>query len=144
MKAAGYETAQIGKWHLGSLPAFDPLKSGYDHFWGLRGGGIDIRPALSGGSLPERTLFWRYKNHGQQAARRGKWKYLKIADNTFLFDVVADPLERANLKSREPEVFKTLADAWAEWNAGMLPLDPKSYTHGFTGRTLADHYGVAE
>jgi len=106
--------------------------------------GIDIRQALEGRALPERTLFWRYKNHAQQAARRGKWKYLKIADQTFLFDVVADPLERANLKDREPEMFKALANAWAQWNAGMLPLDPESYTHGFTGKTLADHYGVIE
>ena len=106
--------------------------------------GIDIRPALLGGTLPERTLFWRYKNHGQQAARSGKWKYLKIGEQSFLFDVVADPMERANLKAREPEVFKALAAAWADWNAGMLPLDPKSYTHGFTGKNLADHYGVAD
>src|SRR5690606_10283413 len=31
----------IGKWHLGALPRFGPLKSGYDEFWGLRGGGVD-------------------------------------------------------------------------------------------------------
>jgi hypothetical protein len=24
----------------------------------------------------------------------------------------------------------------------MLPLDPRSYTHGFTGTELADHFGV--
>ena len=41
MKAAGYATSLIGKWHLGSLPAFDPLKSGYDRFWGIRSGGVD-------------------------------------------------------------------------------------------------------
>jgi arylsulfatase A-like enzyme len=52
--------------------------------------GIDIRPALRGGALPERMLFWRYKNHGQQAARRGKWKYLKIKDQSYLFDLDAD------------------------------------------------------
>lgn len=104
--------------------------------------GIDIRPALAGGTLPERTLFWRYKNHAQQAARRGRWKYLKIADNRFLFDVVADPLERANLKDREPAIFKQLTDSWDAWNATMLPLDAASYTHGFTGKTLADHFGV--
>jgi arylsulfatase A-like enzyme len=104
--------------------------------------GIDIRPALTGGALLERTLFWRYKNHGQQAARRGRWKYLKIEGETFLFDVVADPLERANMKEREPAIYKDLVDAWNAWNATMLPLDPQSYTHGFTGRTLADHFGV--
>src|SRR4051812_47194696 len=39
--SAGYETALIGKWHLGRLPKYGPLKSGYQHFWGFRGGAVD-------------------------------------------------------------------------------------------------------
>src|SRR5215475_11320159 len=41
LKKAGYGTTLIGKWHLGILPKFGPLKSGYDHFYGFRGGAID-------------------------------------------------------------------------------------------------------
>ena len=41
LKQAGYGTTLIGKWHLGSLPTFGPLQSGYDHFYGFRGGGLD-------------------------------------------------------------------------------------------------------
>jgi arylsulfatase A-like enzyme len=41
LKKAGYNTALIGKWHLGSLPNFGPLKSGYDSFYGNYGGAID-------------------------------------------------------------------------------------------------------
>lgn len=104
--------------------------------------GLDITPAIGGASLPVRTLFWRYKNHAQRAARRGNIKYLKIAENEFLFDVAADPLERANLKDRQPEAFASLKAEWEAWNATMLPLDPESYTHGFTASELADHYGV--
>src|SRR6202007_2686166 len=31
LKNAGYQSALIGKWHLGMLPDFGPLQSGYDH-----------------------------------------------------------------------------------------------------------------
>ena len=41
LKGAGYRTALLGKWHLGALPTFGPLKSGYDLFFGNYGGAID-------------------------------------------------------------------------------------------------------
>jgi arylsulfatase A-like enzyme len=102
--------------------------------------GIDIRPAIAGGRLPERTLYWRFTNKGQQAVRRGKWKYLRIDGNDFLFDVVADPLERGNLKDRHPDQFASLSGAFQAWDAGMLH-DPKAPSYGFTGKQLADHFG---
>ena len=41
LKKAGYSSTLVGKWHLGALPKFGPLKSGYDHFYGFRGGAVD-------------------------------------------------------------------------------------------------------
>jgi len=41
LKAAGYRTALAGKWHLGYPPAFSPLRSGYDEFFGPMSGGVD-------------------------------------------------------------------------------------------------------
>jgi arylsulfatase len=35
LKESGYATACIGKWHLGHLPAFSPLKHGFDSFFGM-------------------------------------------------------------------------------------------------------------
>ncbi|MBA2734258.1 MAG: sulfatase-like hydrolase/transferase [Acidobacteria bacterium] len=39
--ARGYETALIGKWHLGYLPKYGPLKSGFNEFYGIMSGAGD-------------------------------------------------------------------------------------------------------
>ena len=59
LRERGYHTGLVGKWHLGALPDFGPLQSGYDEFWGNRGGGVDYfthevggRPDLWDGDVP--------------------------------------------------------------------------------------------
>lgn len=45
LRAAGYRTAAIGKWHLGSSPEFYPTNRGFDEYWGfLTGQTNHIRP----------------------------------------------------------------------------------------------------
>src|SRR5690606_17055723 len=65
LRAHGYHTALIGKWHLGNLPSYGPLQSGYDEFWGNRGGAIDYfthgsrDPDLWDGDVPiEETGYY--------------------------------------------------------------------------------------
>lgn len=41
MKAAGYKTALIGKWHLGAGNQHSPVKNGFDYFFGIRSGAAD-------------------------------------------------------------------------------------------------------
>ena len=38
LKAAGYATGLVGKWHLGSMPAMQPQQRGFDEFFGFLGG----------------------------------------------------------------------------------------------------------
>ena len=105
--------------------------------------GADIGPALRGRDLAERPLFWRYGFRQQRAHRLGRYKYLKINDNEFLFDVVADPLERGNLKNREPERFAAMKAAWERWDAGMLH-DPNAPSAGNLPQNLADHFSTPD
>jgi arylsulfatase A-like enzyme len=41
MHESGYETALIGKWHLGCLPQHSPVKNGFDYFFGFHSGAAD-------------------------------------------------------------------------------------------------------
>jgi arylsulfatase A-like enzyme len=105
--------------------------------------GMNLLPHLTASAAPvPRTLYWRYKANAQRAIRDGDMKFLKILDNTFLFNVVEDPMERANLKERQKDVYDRLVAKWLEWNATMLPEVDESATSNFTGAQLADHIGT--
>ena len=105
--------------------------------------GEDLGPIMTGRAAPHsRRLYWRYKAGSQRAIRDGDWKYLRIAGNEFLFDVVKDPRERGNLKDRQKDVFDRLKTDWETWNDTMLPERPRPAAYSNPGNFLADHYGV--
>jgi arylsulfatase A-like enzyme len=103
--------------------------------------GDDILPVLLGTRAPyPRTLYWRYKAQAQRAVRDGDWKYLKINDNEFLFNVVDDVRERANLRACHPEILQRLRQQWEAWNSQQLPITEAVYSGSVTPDTQADRY----
>lgn len=105
--------------------------------------GEDLAGTLAGTAAPHsRKLYWRFKVGSQRGVRDADWKYLRIAGNEFLFDVVQDPRERANLKDRHEDVFDRLKSDWETWNATMLPERTRPALYAQPGNLLPDHYGV--
>jgi arylsulfatase A-like enzyme len=103
--------------------------------------GDDLLPILLGTRAPyPRTLYWRYKAHAQRAVRAGDWKYLKINEHEFLFNVVDDVRERANLRDRYPEVWQRLRHQWEDWNSQQLPITDAVYSRSISPETQADRY----
>jgi arylsulfatase A-like enzyme len=103
--------------------------------------GLSLLPALLEGRVVERDLYWRFKAHAQAALRRGPWKYVRLAGTEYLFDVIADPQERGNLRTHHPERFASMKAAWDRWNASMLPYpaDSTSWSNK-TPKTFLDRY----
>ena len=51
MRAGGYRTSAIGKWHLGYAPVFHPLSRGFDEFYGFLQGSRSYLPLAAGTRL---------------------------------------------------------------------------------------------
>jgi arylsulfatase A-like enzyme len=82
--------------------------------------GVDLTPLCLGEPAQfDRALFWRTR--AQDAARRGRWKYLRIGDDEMLFDIPNDPGERSDLDSYQPQALTSLREEFRRWNTRMLP-----------------------
>jgi arylsulfatase A-like enzyme len=46
LKSLGYATCAVGKWHLGEIPKYHPLKRGFDEFFGTLANTPYFHPAL--------------------------------------------------------------------------------------------------
>jgi arylsulfatase A-like enzyme len=75
----------------------------------------------------ERPLYWRMNHRQQRALRRGDWKYLKVDEYEYVFNLTQDARERANLAAREPERLVRMRDDWLQWNA-TVPAIPEDAT----------------
>jgi len=106
---------------LYSIAGGRPAESEFD--------GIDLSGQLLGDRMVvERTLYWRMKAHQQAAVRNGDWKYLKLGDKEYLFNLSEDPRERAVLNDLYPKKLQELKLAWSDWNEQMLPYPLSSYS----------------
>ena len=90
--------------------------------------GVSLLPLFSDPTWqPARDLYWRMAHRRQRAMRQGHWKYLRIEEHEYLFDLAQDERERANQATRDPQRLATMRDAWEAWAATMpgIPADAK-------------------
>lgn len=73
--------------------------------------------------LPERTLFWRFRNiytkKGAGAVRHNNWKYVVEEGETYLFDLENDPGETNNLAEGQPERVAQFQRDFTQWEQNV-------------------------
>ena len=100
--------------------------------------GVSLLPVLRDAAHTfERPLYWRMNHRGQRALRRGDWKYLKVDEHEYLFDIPADERERANRAPREPARLAAMRADWLAWNATMPPIpDDATVSLGYGAKDM--------
>jgi arylsulfatase A-like enzyme len=119
LKAAGYQTGLVGKWHLGGSPDRHPLKRGFDEFYGFLGGAHDYFAAngILRDQTPEKQLDYTTDAFGREAVafierHRSKPWFLYLA-----FNAVHTPL---HAKEEHLTKFASIADKQRRTYAGMM------------------------
>jgi arylsulfatase A-like enzyme len=136
LRAAGYRTALIGKWHLGSGDDFHPMQRGFDEFFGFLGGAHDYaaaapnsRNAILDGKQPVAAITYTTDEFGDRAVefiRRSQARpfFLYLA-----FNAVHTPMQATEkYRARFPHI----ADENRRTYAAML-----SAMDDAIGKTLA-------
>jgi len=89
--------------------------------------GVDLSPQLFGTAPSERTIFWKTPGN-MLSALAYPWKYLRLGEREFLYNLEEDVTEHANYRLRNPQMFARLKAESENWSNQMqqtLPAVPK-------------------
>lgn len=88
----------------------------------LRFDGISLLPHFKNpGEIIPRKFYWRVSNRSRaEALRDGDWKYLRVPEGEFLFNLADDPFEKSDLAALMPEKLEELKTEFALMDAEML------------------------
>ena len=123
LKAAGYATGLVGKWHLGNEEAMQPQKRGFDEFFGFLGGAHSYfkTDGILRGSTPVNELDYTTDAFGREAVafidkhKAQPW-FLYLA-----FNAVHTPMDATDDRLAK---FPDVADKQRKkYNAMMLAMD---------------------
>jgi arylsulfatase A-like enzyme len=123
LRAAGYTTGLVGKWHLGAEPGMRPTKRGFDEFYGFLGGAHSYVNAtgILRGEEPVKELDYTTDVFGREAVafierHRAKPWFLYLA-----FNAVHTPMQATDGRLAK---FPNVADKKRRtYDAMMLAMD---------------------
>ena len=133
LKAAGYRTGMIGKWHLGQLPQFLPTHQGFDSWFGLPYS-HDMRM-----TVPRDKGF---RTDAYYSPKPEYWDVPLMRDD----QVIERPVDHRTLTKRyTDEAVRFIADNKSApfflYLAHSLPHIPLARSDEFVGRSEAGMYG---
>jgi arylsulfatase A len=133
LKSAGYATGMVGKWHLGQLPQFLPMRQGFDSWFGLpfsHDMRMTVRPASG------------YKSPEYYAPKPEYWDVPLMRNE----QVIERPVDHRTLTRRYTEEALRFIEAnknrpFFLYFAHSMPHIPLARSKDYVGHSAAGMYG---
>jgi len=83
--------------------------------------GIDLLPYLTGNNsgLPHKYLYWQNRDKDIDVVRDERYKYLRIKNDEYIFDLKNDISEETNIINLSKPIYDRLKSQFKEWEKNM-------------------------
>jgi len=84
--------------------------------------GVDLLPYISGekSGLPHKYLFWKNPDKQIDVVRDERYKYIRVKDEEFIFDLLNDVSEENNIISSSQNIYSRLKSKFKDWEKDMI------------------------
>ena len=84
--------------------------------------GVDLLPYLTGHKfgLPHEYLYWQNPDKDIDVVRDERYKYLRIKNDEYIFDLKNDISEETNIINSSKPIYDRLKSQFKEWEKGMI------------------------
>src|SRR5262245_14407191 len=149
LKAAGYATGLVGKWHLGAAPRFHPQRRGFDEYFGFLAGSHPYFPG-QGEPIYRGTEVVKEREYLTDAFAREAVSFIdRHSDKPFFlylaFNAVHTPMHAtdprlARFSSIKDEARRTYAAMLAAMDEGVGRVLDTLKKHGLEENTLVVYF----
>jgi arylsulfatase A-like enzyme len=83
--------------------------------------GVDLLPYLTGNNsgLPHKYLYWQNRDKDIDVVRDERYKYLRIKNDEYIFDLKNDIGEETNIINSSKPIYDRLKSQFKEWEKNM-------------------------
>jgi len=84
--------------------------------------GVDLLPYLTGNNsgLPHKYLYWQNRDKDIDVVRDERYKYLRIKNDEYIFDLKNDIGEETNIINSSKPIYDRLKSQFKEWEKNMI------------------------
>jgi arylsulfatase A-like enzyme len=143
LRAVGYATGLVGKWHLGLIDGYTPLDRGFDEFFGILGGGHHYLPRPPAAPATRRGTYTSPIQRNRTPVEETRYLTTAFGEEAAAFIERREPTEEPFFLYLAFNAVHTPLEATAEYLDRFSDIaDPRRRTYAAMQAAMDDAVGL--